>query len=116
MFVVLVTHSGGHGDETNILLVTDDPVRAYRSAVMVERYGYDFHAPDTGVTVYQPRPETPYPKELYRFLADSPPSPLFPVVFSRRCTGTEWVEEWWDESFRSLIGMEQTRQEPNIPA
>lgn len=114
MYVVLVTHNTGHGEETNVLLVTDDPARAHLIAVMVEKYGYEFLSSDACVTVYQPRPETTYPKEIYRFLQGDPPPPAFPVVYSRRKSGGAWVEEWWDGLFRSLVALAQP--EPNTPA
>lgn len=113
MYVVLVTHNTGHGEETNVLLVTDDPARAHLSAVMAEKYGYEFLSSDACVTVYQPRPETPYPKEIYRFLQGEPPA-ASPVVYSRRKSGAAWVEEWWGEPFCSLVAL--AKPQPNSPA
>ncbi|MDP3726682.1 MAG: hypothetical protein Q8R36_05855 [bacterium] len=84
MFIVHVHHDGsGHGEESDVVLLTGDIIRAVGTARSAHQFGFSFNE-ETYIEVSCPIPEKIYEKE------DSP------VVFRIHRFQDEQTEEWLD--------------------
>ena len=103
LYVVLVTHNTGHGDEDTVMLITRDLVQAVSVAKTAEEYGYQFYNSKGGVVVTRLVPGRVYAKCEFKWNLGSPPPRT--VVFSTRFMPAsevlkkpqKWVEEWFDK-------------------
>ncbi len=108
MFVVVVTHSTGHGESSIPILVTKSISKAVKTARDIENFDYEFYSKETGVGVYRLEEGRSYRKKEFKWLFGKNPPPA--VIFYRRileihslCSGLLWEEEWFDDKSQVLV-------------
>jgi len=103
LFVAVVKHNTGHGESTDVIQVSQDPLEAVLVARDVEKLGYEFYSEGTGVAIFRLEMSRKYAKDEFKFSMGRLP-PDYPVIFCRRKKeNSEWEEEWFDRKLANFL-------------
>lgn len=103
MFIVLATHSTGHGDSTNPVIITEDIYAAVGTTRNIVELGYKFHTTEHAVCVYKLMPNRLYKKNDFMWYTHQEP-PEHCIVTFRYVPGEHcWNEEWHDKEAKYIV-------------
>mgnify|MGYP001597680836 FL=1 len=106
--MVVASHDEEFKAETrHVVQVTENIVKAVKTAMNIEAFGYEFHSGEIGVSVYRMKLGRIHHKNSLMWFLGEPKPPL--IVFART-HGEDgfWKTEWFDEELKKKIEQKNT--------